>query len=250
MSVNTISAVRSLVVATVVSLCATAPAFAQRTLNHSTALNGLGGCDEPGYPLTICNPGSYRLASDLRVPAGSDGVVIQVSLVTLDLNGFSIYQTGTCGSGNGNGIRSAPALTAVTVANGTVSCHGANGVSLLGGRHRVERVTAIGNKGRGIVVGEESLVSDSNATQNGATGIFALTGCRISGSSANANGLDGIDADAGSLVFGNTARANAGYGLFLNGAAYGHNVLSQNAVQVSGGHSMGHNICIGGAPCQ
>jgi hypothetical protein len=230
-------------------------AHAQKALNHSSAVNGIGGCDEPGYPLTICKAGSYKLATDLRVPADSDGIVIQVSLVTLDLNGFSIYQNGGCGSGSGYGIRSAPALTALTVVNGTVSCHGGAGVSLLGGKHRVERVTAIANGAWGIIVGEDSRVENSNASEN-LVGMYTGGGCRVAGNTASANGLDGIFAGPGTLVFGNTARANARYGLFLSGAAYGNNVLAHNpgnpgnAIQIAGGVPMGPNVCIGAAPCQ
>lgn len=254
MSINSAGNLRCAVIACVMMLAATT-AHAQKALNHSSAVNGIGGCDEPGYPLTICKAGSYKLATDLRVPADSDGIVIQVSLVTLDLNGFSIYQNGSCGSGTGNGIRSAPALTALTVLNGTVSCHGRDGVSLFGGKHRVERVTAIANGRWGIVVGEDSLVENSNTSENGG-GMSAGGGCRVAGNTASANGLDGIVAGWGTLVFGNTARANARFGLFLSGAAYGNNVLADNpgnpgqATQVIGGVPIGPNICIGVAPCQ
>jgi hypothetical protein len=231
MSTAISSLIRSLVVACGLLLCVAASAQAQKALTHSIALNGLGGCDTPGYPLTICRPGSYKLASDLRVPNDTDGVEIQVSLVTLDLNGFSIYQSGTCRSGDGMGIRTAPALTAVTVKNGTVSCHGRNGISLLGGKHRVEQITAIANNLHGIDVGEDSLVTDSNATENG---------------------FDGIRAAASSLVLGNIARANGRFGLLLAGTTgWGSNVLTGNPgnfdepVQVIGGVQMGHNVCNG-----
>ena len=221
--------VRSLLVACGLLLCAAAPAHAQKALKHSTALTGLGGCDAPGYPLTICKAGAYKLVGDLKVPAESGGVFVQVSLVTLDLNGFSIYQTGTCGAGSGNGIGSSPALTSVTVMNGTVSCHGGHGVSLLGGKHRVERVTAIANNRNGIVVGEQSLVKDSNATQNGDHGIFTTVGCTVRNNTAQANGFDGIVASGGSLVIGNTARVNGRFGLLLGGTdGYGNNVLTGN----------------------
>jgi hypothetical protein len=52
--------------------------------------------DAPGFPLTITSRGSYKLTGNLRVPPGTSGVVIAVSGVTLDLNGFSIATQGLC----------------------------------------------------------------------------------------------------------------------------------------------------------
>jgi hypothetical protein len=46
--------------------------------------------DAAGFPVTISRPGSYRLSSNLTVPAGVNAVHITASGVTLDLNGFTI----------------------------------------------------------------------------------------------------------------------------------------------------------------
>lgn len=46
--------------------------------------------DTAGYPITITQPGSYRLAGNLTVPSGMDGIVITVPNVTIDLNGFAM----------------------------------------------------------------------------------------------------------------------------------------------------------------
>ena len=43
-----------------------------------------------GFPYVISQPGSYKLAGNLMVPSGQNGIQISVSRVTLDLNGFSI----------------------------------------------------------------------------------------------------------------------------------------------------------------
>jgi len=43
-----------------------------------------------GFPYLINQPGSYKLAGNLVVPAGKNGIQISVPRVTLDLNGFSI----------------------------------------------------------------------------------------------------------------------------------------------------------------
>lgn len=51
---------------------------------------GVTAGDAPGFPVTISEPGSYRLASNLIVPAGANGIEITANDVTIDLNGFSI----------------------------------------------------------------------------------------------------------------------------------------------------------------
>jgi len=49
--------------------------------------------DTAGFPVTISQPGSYRLSSNLTVPSGQSAITITVPNVTIDLNGFSITTT-------------------------------------------------------------------------------------------------------------------------------------------------------------
>ena len=46
--------------------------------------------DTAGFPVTISQPGSYRLSSNLTVPSGQSAITITVPNVTIDLNGFSM----------------------------------------------------------------------------------------------------------------------------------------------------------------
>ena len=67
------------------------PAFAVNGVAeiNQTSVNAGGG-----FPVTISQPGSYVLTSDLVVPdANTTGVSIQTADVTLDMNGFSIRCT-------------------------------------------------------------------------------------------------------------------------------------------------------------
>ena len=51
--------------------------------------------DAPGFPVTFTLPGSYRLSSNLVVPAGvAMGIQINADDVTIDLNGFALRGTG------------------------------------------------------------------------------------------------------------------------------------------------------------
>src|SRR5262249_23789179 len=52
-----------------------------------------------GFPLKITAPGSYKLFSNLVVPANADGILIQSNDVTLDLNGFTIAGGVVCDAG-------------------------------------------------------------------------------------------------------------------------------------------------------
>jgi hypothetical protein len=57
---------------------------------------GVTPADGPGFPVTISQPGSYRLSSNLTMPnASATAIQITADNVSLDLNGFSIIGTGT-----------------------------------------------------------------------------------------------------------------------------------------------------------
>jgi hypothetical protein len=79
------------------ALTAGGPARAQATIDQNKALAGsLSPGDLPGFPITLSVPGSYKLTSNLVVPAGLNGIEITSDNVTLDLNGFRIAGSGSC----------------------------------------------------------------------------------------------------------------------------------------------------------
>src|SRR5262245_54867628 len=53
--------------------------------------------DAAGYPITISAAGSYKLAGNLDVPAGANGIVVTAAGVDIDLAGFRLF-------GGANGI--------------------------------------------------------------------------------------------------------------------------------------------------
>jgi len=76
-----------------------------------------------GFPYTLAQPGSYKLSGNLAVPANTNGIVIAVNNVTLDLAGFSITTTPpvvvppfTTGIRSNGGTVS----SAVTIKSGTI----------------------------------------------------------------------------------------------------------------------------------
>jgi hypothetical protein len=62
------------------------------TIDQAKALAGnVTPGDAPGFPVTISQPGHYRLTGHLSVgDAGVAGIVVAASRVTLDLNGFTV----------------------------------------------------------------------------------------------------------------------------------------------------------------
>src|SRR5713226_7271994 len=111
-------------------------------INQNTSVSGLPGCPHAGFPIVICQSGSYRLAGNLTISdANTDGVDINVDNVTLDLNGFTISGPVTCTPGTfpvqctatGKGVGVNSVHDSVTVRNGTVRGMGNSGVTLSAG---------------------------------------------------------------------------------------------------------------------
>src|SRR5882724_9755177 len=64
--------------------------------NRALAGNVTPG-DAPGFPVTISQPGSYRLSGNITVPdVNTTAIQITAEYVTLDLNGFSIIGPNVC----------------------------------------------------------------------------------------------------------------------------------------------------------
>ena len=249
-------------------------------INHTCAAQtGCFSGDTAGYPVTISEPGSYLLTSNLIVPdKDTDGIKVGTSSVTIDLNGFEIVRsdcvgaTTSCipamGTGFGSGVERASSLIRGTsVKNGSITGMGRAGVFLgeqaevSGLRVRWSREDGIragigsivsGNTTRengldGISVDDASTVTDNTAYGNGGDGIRTGAGSTVSGNTAFQNLGDGIVTGVGSAVQRNTVRSNAGHGLRLSSdAAYRENVITNNTVgAVIFGVNRGDNYCAG-----
>lgn len=168
---------------------------------------GIGGGDSRGYPVTITQSGSYRLATNLTdIPAGTNAIEIRADDVTLDLNGHSI--TGPA-SGSSSGIEAVfnggLIFVRSAVFNGSVS--GFNyGVSL-GYNSRIENIRAFGNDNTGILARTGSLVQGNIAHGNG-FGINVDSRSTVRGNIAEQNTFTGISVNCPSSVVGNTAFGN------------------------------------------
>jgi hypothetical protein len=185
----------------------------------------------------ISQPGSFYLTKNINAPAGTSGLQIAASDVTIDLNGFSIIGQGT--SGTPAGIAVQGTRSNICVKNGTITGFHGRGISGDISNSRFEKLIINGNHGYGLNLTDNNEVSDCVITNNSLVGINMGSGCRVVQSivSANGGGIFGLDqttvesctfaANGGEGVFVNfggvvrncTVRGNGGVGIFFSGGS-------------------------------
>lgn len=151
---------------------------------------------EPRTPITalpfeITASGSYYLVTNLTGSAGTNGITIKTSDVTLDLRGFAL--SGVGGSLDGIHIGVSAAHTNIVVRNGTVRNWGDDGVDGLNGVNCLfENLTLANNNAYGIFAGSDSTIISCLARSNGGRGIRVNNPGSILRCTATFNGTDGI----------------------------------------------------------
>lgn len=226
--------------------------------------------DMPGYPVTLNQPGSYRLTGDLFVTGTNlDVVVIDASHVVLDLNGFSIrclFALTPCKeNGSGVGVRIGDGVANVVVRNGAI--RDVAGRAVVGGRQVTLEDLRVVDNGGGLIL--NGVVRRSIISGNGSEGVFGnadISDCLI-----QLNGASGIQMRSGSVrdsrilanegagvvvessmdavsIVGNVIEGNESFGIVAPApSAYRSNILHQNGdeeVQVSGTVvNRGENVC-------
>jgi hypothetical protein len=214
---------------------------AVKRINQLRALaGGITPGDTPGFPVTISQPGSYRLTSNLILPAttGTVGILVTAQSVTIDLDGFAVIGPRVCPDdmtalcppsiedATYIGIQ---AGDNVTIMNGTVRGTGGTGISV-GSHARIEGVNIIWNSIFGVLAGRGTALNDNLIAQNG-QGVLIGDDCTI---------------------IGNRVRANTFFGIQITGPNTGHkeNVISCTSpgTCISGGFAIGLSLCNGG-PC-
>lgn len=256
-------------------MTATAPAWAVDgvvLIDQSRA--GAGSVtpgDLPGFPISINQPGSYRLSGNLVVPDGNTTAIeINASHVTIDLNGFAIMGPVSCASGfpcanvglqTGYGVRAGSdspvkAYFDIQVRNGTISGMGADAVHLLGDGIRVEDLRTRDNGLSGIVVRTAGgiggprqsslIVSRNNVQRSGSYGI-KTEAALITDNVVSDSEFVGIRLDFEGVVARNLVSRSGDFGAVLGGGvSYLSNTFSGNnggGAQVAGGINTGQNVC-------
>lgn len=246
-----------------------------REINASCAEGS--GCfsgDSPGLPVTITEAGSYRLTSNLPIAnVDIDGIIVDASDVTLDLNGFAIHGPVVCDgtpavtscSPTGNSSTDGRGITVLSQASAAIrdgvvrgmdldgiSCfnnttcliesvrvesNGRDGLFVTGslGTGQVKNSFALRNLEDGIS-GNPRLIAQTVVRGNGGNGMD-IADTVLRASTAFGNGADGIECTNDCLLKGNVSSENTLYGVefVAAGSAYGHNsFLSNGSGSVNG----------------
>ena len=216
---------------------------------------GLTPGDAAGFPVTISQPGSYKLTGNLTVPnANTNAIVITSDHVTVNLNGFAILGPTDCSggltpcanAGNGKGISTTDVHFNISIRNGTVQGMGFSGIELSGDSNLVEYLHVRSNGKNGIVLFESldegsSIVQYNTVQRNGNYGIYVENGM-VSHNVVSVNG-SGILLYVG-IASNNVITRNANFGLLLEpNASYVSNSLINNGGTVFSGINMGQNLC-------
>jgi hypothetical protein len=209
-------------------------------INQTCAVQS--GCldgDNPGFPVTINSPGSYKLTGNLSVPnENTTAILVNTTALSIDLNGFVISGVTTCSgapssmnfqcspTGSGSGISAAGAVLALT-----------NG--------RIEKMGGIGASG-----GQGSVFQDLSFSQNGGLAIDTLLASQVQNVRVIANG-GGIDAALGSVTRCTVVQVDGdgiiGGGLIAdnrvinvggNGIFSGSGVVRGNTVEIATGFAL------------
>lgn len=177
------------------------------------AVNATNTPGDGASTFRITQPGSYYLAANLIGEGGKNGIKINASNVTLDLNGFTVNGQGNIATFNGVYLEGA--ISACTVRNGTVVGWGANGVYHSGGSaqgHRIERIISRDNGGTGIAPADSASVIECTTIGNGNDGISVSSSATVVSCVSRGNADDGIVVGTGCTVSHSTARSNGGTG--------------------------------------
>jgi hypothetical protein len=210
---------------------------------------GVSAGDSAGYPITINQPGHYKLMGNLSVPGGVIGIAVNANDVTIDLNGFSITGQVTCtGFSNvncsqtaGHGINGSPAQR-MSVRNGSVAgfgycvytAQGARVSDLSLGHCYVGLVANYGSVATRIAVHTATTgIAAYASTVESAQVYRATTG--VTGAGSILNGVDVYNATTGVAYLGNGGKIG------VRGSAFLATTPLDNAI------SLGGNLCNGSA---
>jgi hypothetical protein len=186
----------------------------------------------------ISQPGSYYVRGNINGVSGKNCIAINVSDVTLDLNGFVLNANGITGT---SGINLPNTVNNITVRNGVLRGWTVNGISASNATNSLfENIKSLSNgsdpNGAGIVTGDSCVIRFCAAMNASITGFFVgngsiidlcttqnvHTGYDLAGSStisrcvANFGALNtnGISAGSYSLVTDCTVTGGTGIGIF------------------------------------
>jgi parallel beta-helix repeat protein len=185
------------------ALTAVSLALALALVGRAEAASPIGACGSLGA-------GSYILTANLT--ATGDCLVVTAHFVTINLGGFTISGNGT-GRGIWDGLDIAGTRLGVAIRGPGTIQNFATGIDLRQTTGAVVTGVRVSrNAGRGMDIGQGSLVRGNVADRNGPEGTQP----------------GGIAVARNSLVAGNTASENLGFGILVSGASAGNSLVTGN----------------------
>mgnify|MGYP005847141079 CR=1 FL=1 len=219
MKLKSVSVLKSLA-ASIISIMA-APAIGQSgafEINQACVADGCFPGDEPGFPVSLAEPGTYILTSNLTViDPNVLGIDFGASNIALDLNRFSVSGPVVCTGEPATCDQSGPAVGVnggfhenLRITNGTVSGFSQWGV-VTGPNSYIINIVSRSNFARGIVAREGTQVLNSKALQNEGAGISLREDSIARGIIASGNGTGitmGCSDESGcnQLISGNVSK--------------------------------------------
>jgi hypothetical protein len=208
-------------------------------INQACVAAGCFAGDAAGLPVTIMQPGSYRLTSNLAVPdANTNAIEIHADAVSVDLGGFAIRGPTLCTgepvtsctpTGVGAGILSESG-TRARIFNGTIEGMGGSAIGSSADT-RIWDLTVAHSGGTGVFLGRGASLRNSTVVFSGDRGVRGNSGggfAEIAGCTVRGNKTDAVAITAG-LVVDSRLQNNGGQAIAGGGdVGYGGNVMSGN----------------------
>lgn len=225
-----------------------------REIDQDCAL-AVGGCfpgDSQGFPVTITEPGSYRLGSNLDVtgettPEDVTAIRVEAS-IQLDLRGFSVLGPVSCTGtpvsscspidGTGDGVLVVAGSTNVLIKNGTVrgmgqiGIHGSTNTRILVANVMLEENETFG------LSSNSAIIRNVTSNRNGIDG-FTVTGGVVDGCHALGNGRTGLRGVEGATIVNCRSHNNVSDGFFVIDSR-----ISDSGASNNGRDGIGCNNCL------
>lgn len=236
----------------IISVCSTAPVIAAViTITQAKAnAGGVTAGDAPGFPVTLSQPGAYRLDTNLNVPAGKPGIDVRSQNVDIDMAGFRLYGWNAAGDTRVGTYGVYTTAGMGNIRGGFITGFRVAGIYIRGLGWTVEDmdIQSSGQRGVSAFYSDYARILNSRVILNGDIGIVCGHHCHVEGNTVSDNGNSGIFMLSG-MALGNTIFSNIKLGLdAANPSGFGNNTIIGNnpgGAQVRAEfHPLHPNYCI------
>jgi hypothetical protein len=191
-----------------------------KTLDQVEARTPIDAKHTPGDAnslFIISKAGAYYLTGNVTGSAGKNGITVNASNITIDLNGFGLAGGSATSK---NGILLGSGTVDVTIRNGTVHNWGGSGVDgTASNALRTENIRVFNNNSFGIRTGDNAAVLNCVALANGSGGFSGADNCLVRDSQSISSSSNGFSFGLGSLISNCFSAKNVGIGIYVSGGS-------------------------------